>query len=254
MSSDDLPVVAALNDPVRRAVYEYVVAQGRQVGRNEAAEAVGVQRTLAAFHLDKLVEAGLLETGFKRLGERTGPGSGRPAKVYRRAAGEWQVSVPPRDYRTLALVLAEVVDVPGGDALAEEAAPRAGRRLAAEPQRRVAPPARAEGEGPRDGRRGADGGPGPGGPQEADGPQGGPEGLAGALRRRGYEPYAEGGRLRLRNCPFHVLAEEHPLLVCSMNLELCRGLLEGLGGDPGRAESDPRPGECCVSFSINNND
>nr|BFE80012.1 hypothetical protein GCM10020093_026130 [Planobispora longispora] len=87
MSSDDLGVVAALNDPVRRAVYEYVISQGREVGRNEAAEAAGVQRTLAAFHLDKLVEAGLLEAGFKRLGEKTGPGSGRPAKVYRRAPG-----------------------------------------------------------------------------------------------------------------------------------------------------------------------
>jgi predicted ArsR family transcriptional regulator len=239
--NDDLGAVAVLNDPVRRAVYEYVVAQGREVGRNEAAEAVGVQRTLAAFHLDKLVEAGLLEPGFKRLGDRTGPGSGRPAKVYRRAPGEWQVSIPPRDYRTLALVLAEAVDLLGGDEGAEEAARRAGRRLA-----------------------GGRGGPGPGGqgsPRGQEGTAGGPDGSEGlgdsgdlgdVLRRRGYEPYEEGGRLRLRNCPFHVLAEEHPLLVCSMNLALCRGLLEGLGRDPERARSDPRPGECCVSFSINN--
>ncbi|GIH76892.1 helix-turn-helix transcriptional regulator [Planobispora longispora] len=214
MSSDDLGVVAALNDPVRRAVYEYVISQGREVGRNEAAEAAGVQRTLAAFHLDKLVEAGLLEAGFKRLGEKTGPGSGRPAKVYRRAPGEWQVSVPARDYRTLALVLAEAVDLLGGDERAEEAARRAGGRLA----ERVEPG----------------------------------EELEETLRRRGYEPYEEEGRLRLRNCPFHVLAEQHPLLVCSMNLSLCQGLLEGLGQDPARARLDPRPGECCVSLSINN--
>ncbi|GGK67085.1 ArsR family transcriptional regulator [Planomonospora parontospora subsp. parontospora] len=253
MNGDDLSAVAVLNDPVRRAVYEYVVAQGREVGRNEAAEAAGVQRTLAAFHLDKLVEAGLLESGFKRLGERTGPGSGRPAKVYRRAPGEWQVSVPSRDYRTLALVLAEAVDLLGGDERAEEAARRAGRRLA--------------------GGRGEPGPGGPGGPGGSGGPGGqdpsrGREGAAGGpdaagvpgdsgdlddlLRRRGYEPYEEDGRLRLRNCPFHVLAEEHPLLVCSMNLALCRGLLEGLGRDPGRARSDPRPRECCVSFSIDN--
>ncbi|WP_068923983.1 helix-turn-helix transcriptional regulator [Planobispora rosea] len=214
MSSDDLGVVAALHDPVRRAVYEYVISQGRDVGRNEAAEAVGVQRTLAAFHLDKLVEAGLLESGFKRLGEKTGPGSGRPAKVYRRAPGEWQVSVPARDYRTLALVLAEAVDLLGGEDRAEEAARRAGGRIA----ERVAPD----------------------------------ESLEETLRQRGYEPYAQEGRLRLRNCPFHVLAEAQPLLVCSMNLSLCRGLLEGLGQDPERARLDPRPGECCVSLSINN--
>ncbi|GGQ15380.1 helix-turn-helix transcriptional regulator [Streptosporangium pseudovulgare] len=207
MSSDDLGVVAILQDPVRRAVYEYVAAQGREVGRGEVAEAVGAQRTLAAFHLDRLVEAGLLEAGFRRLTDRTGPGSGRPAKVYRRAAGEWQVSVPARDYRTLALVLAEVVELLGGDERAEEAARRAGTRLAE-----------------------------PG------------EDLAGLLRRRGYEPYEEEGRLRLRNCPFHVLAGEHPMLVCSMNLALCQGMLEGSGEEGVTARMDPRPGECCVAF------
>ncbi|MGS2644692.1 helix-turn-helix transcriptional regulator [Streptosporangium sp. LJ11] len=213
MSGDDLDTVAVLHDPVRRAVYDYVASRGQDVGRNEAAEAVGVQRTLAAFHLDRLVEAGLLEAGFRRLTERTGPGSGRPAKVYRRAPGEWQVSVPARDYRTLALVLAEAVELLGGDERAEQAARRAG--------------ARSAGEG---------------------------EDLAGVLRRRGYEPYEEDGRMRLRNCPFHVPAEEHPLLVCSMNLELCRGLLDALGRDASAASMDPRPGECCVTFSKNNED
>jgi predicted ArsR family transcriptional regulator len=211
VSSDDLDTVAALHDPVRRAVYDYVASQGHEVGRNETAEAVGVQRTLAAFHLDKLVEAGLLESSFRRLTEKTGPGSGRPAKIYRRAPGEWQVSVPARDYRTLALVLAEAVDLFGGEERAEEAARRAGGRLA---------------------ERGED--------------------LGEVLRRRGYEPYEEGSRLRLRNCPFHLLTEEHPLLVCSMNLELCRGLLDGLGEDASRARLDARPGECCVSFSKTN--
>ncbi|MGV9777847.1 helix-turn-helix transcriptional regulator [Streptosporangium sp. NPDC003464] len=208
MSSDDLDTVAALHDPVRRAVYDYVASRGREVGRNEAAEAVGVQRTLAAFHLDKLVESGLLEAGFKRLTDRTGPGSGRPSKVYRRAPGEWQVSVPARDYRTLARTLAEVVDLLGGDEQAEQVARRAGAGLA-----------------------------GPG------------EDLGEVLRRRGYEPYEEEGRLRLRNCPFHLLAEEHPLLVCSVNLALCQGLLAGLGEEAVAARLDPRPGECCVAFS-----
>ncbi|MEV0199943.1 transcriptional regulator, partial [Nonomuraea sp. NPDC050691] len=71
------------------------------------------------------------------------------------------------------------------------------------------------------------------------------------LTERGYEPYVDDaaeGRLRLRNCPFHILSQEHPLLVCSMNLALCQGLLEGLGERPERAELDPRPGECCVSL------
>ncbi|GAA3649767.1 helix-turn-helix domain-containing protein [Nonomuraea antimicrobica] len=209
MSSDDLEALALLHDPVRRSLYDAVASRGGDVGRSEAAEAAGVSRTLAGHHLDKLVEAGLLESGFRRQ-ERKGPGSGRPAKVYRRAGRERSVSLPPRDYVTLASVLAEVVDGLGAEERAERAARDAGARIArrhrGEPVERV-------------------------------------------LRERGYEPYAEGGALRLRNCPFHVLAGEQPLLVCSMNLALCQGLLEGLGDDPDRARLDPRPGQCCVSLT-----
>ncbi|GAA3557835.1 helix-turn-helix domain-containing protein [Nonomuraea rosea] len=208
MSSDDLDALALLHDPVRRSLYEAVVAGGGDVGRGEAAEAAGVSRTLAGHHLDRLVEAGLLESGF-RPQEKKGPGSGRPAKVYRRARGERSVSLPARDYAALGSVLADVVDLLGAEEQAEEAARRAGARLAR----------RHQGE-----------------PVER------------VLGERGYEPYAEDGTLRLRNCPFHALAEEQPLLVCSMNLALCQGLLEGLGDDPARAGLDPRPGECCVSL------
>lgn len=244
---DALSAVAALHDPVRRALYDYVVAQGREVSRNEAAEAVGVQRTLAAFHLDKLVEAGLLEAGFKRLNERTGPGSGRPAKVYRRALGEVAVAVPPRDYRTLALVLAEVVDAVGAEEQAEAAARRVGERLA---RRAVEAKTGADASGAPDGG-GADDAAAPEGGAGA-GPDGG-WGIAEVLRERGYEPYRDGDVLRLRNCPFQVLSEEHPLLVCSMNLALCQGLLRGLGEPEVEARSDPRPGECCVSFAPSKN-
>jgi predicted ArsR family transcriptional regulator len=215
VGSDELDAVTALTDPVRRTLYRWVAAQGRDVSRNEAAEAAGIQRTLAAFHLDKLVDAGLLETGFKRLTDRTGPGSGRPAKVYRRAQAERLVSLPPRDYRTLALVLAEVVELLGGDERAESAARQVGERF---------------------GRGHA------GEPVDA------------VLAERGYEPYDDGPVTRLRNCPFHVLAEEHPLLVCSMNLALCQGLLAGLGEEELEARLDPRPGECCVVVSKNNGD
>src|SRR4029450_11702497 len=103
----DLAAIALLQDPVRRALYGHVVAAGGDVSRNQAAEAVGVQRSLAAFHLDKLVEPGRLEAAFRRLGDRRGPGAGRPAKLYRRAAGEVAASLPPRTYETPAHLLAE---------------------------------------------------------------------------------------------------------------------------------------------------
>ena len=213
MSDDDLEALALLHDPVRRSLYEAVAGSGGDLGRAEAAESAGVSRALAGHHLDKLAEAGLLESAFRQQ-DKKGPGSGRPAKVYRRAGGERSVSLPPRDYVALASVLAEVVDALGAEELAEKAARQAGERLG----------------------------------------RGRSEPVEAVLRERGYEPYAEGGTLRMRNCPFHVLSHEQPLLVCSMNLALCQGVLEGLGDDPGRAGLDPRPGECCVTLSKINED
>jgi predicted ArsR family transcriptional regulator len=214
----DLAAIALLQDPVRRALYGHVVAAGGEVSRNQAAEAVGVQRGLAAFHLDKLVEAGLLETSFRRLGNRRGPGAGRPAKLYRRAAGEVAASLPPRTYETAAHLLAEAVDQAGADLELQAAAGRAGR---------VA------------GRRQSAAGRGPA--------------LEQVLGARGYEPYRDGAGLRLRNCPFARLSHEYPVLVCAMNLALIEGLLEGIGEQPGRAVMDPAPGRCCVAITSKDN-
>lgn len=242
--SDDLEVLAGLHDPVRRSLYDLVAASGGEVGRGEAAESAGISRTLAAFHLDKLVDAGLLESGFRAQAKK-GPGSGRPAKVYRRAKTERSFSLPPRDYTTLAVILADVVDLLGGDEQAENAARAAGERLG----RRIG--AQHTQEATPEDDPGADG---EGGPERG---RVNPSTAAGGdvvevLRERGYEPFADGEQVRLRNCPFHVLAEQQPLLVCSMNLALCQGILRGLGDDPGRARLDPRPGECCVALSKTN--
>jgi len=125
----EVDAVAVLADPVRRDLYEFVAEAGHEVGRAEAADAVGVARTLAAFHLDKLVDAGLLEVAHRRLTGRSGPGAGRPAKVYRVAAREHLASVPPRDYRGLAMLLVEAVEAAG----AEEALTAAARRVPADP-------------------------------------------------------------------------------------------------------------------------
>jgi predicted ArsR family transcriptional regulator len=77
--------VAVLADPVRRSLYSHVAAQPEPVGRDAAAATAGISRSLAAFHLDRLVEAGLLAVTYRRLSGRTGPGAGRPAKLYARA-------------------------------------------------------------------------------------------------------------------------------------------------------------------------
>ncbi|KOX11192.1 transcriptional regulator [Streptomyces sp. NRRL B-3648] len=177
--------MGTLSDPVRRRLYRHVAAAPEEVGRDAAAEAAGISRSLAAFHLDKLVEAGLLAVSFRRLSGRTGPGAGRPAKLYRRAEGEHAVSVPPRSYGDAGRLLAEVVENAGLDRELQAAARSAG----------AAQPAARAGD------------------------------VVAALRARGYEPFRDGETLRLRNCPFHALATEFPALICGMNLALIEGLV-----------------------------
>jgi predicted ArsR family transcriptional regulator len=135
VDEETIEVLSLLAEPVRRSLYEYVAAAPAEVGRDEAADAVGVTRSLAAFHLDKLVAAGLLDSSYRRLSGRTGPGAGRPAKLYRRAAAERAVSVPPRAYASAAQLFAEVVDRAGLEPELQAAARRAGE--AAQPGKQL---------------------------------------------------------------------------------------------------------------------
>jgi predicted ArsR family transcriptional regulator len=205
--------LSALGDPTRRRAYDYVCAQGRPVGRDEVATALGIGRTLAAYHLDRLATEGLLSVAYARRSGRTGPGAGRPAKLYERSDREVAVSVPPRDYGLAARLLAHAAahDKEGGTRRALRGAAKSlGREIAA-----TAP----------------------------DAPD-----LAGLLRERGYEPYVDdGGVMRLRNCPFHAVAQSHPEVVCDMNLSLLGELVAGLDADV-QAVLEPGPGRCCVAI------
>jgi predicted ArsR family transcriptional regulator len=208
-----LTALASLGDPLRRALYRAVTSRDGGVGRDEAAAAVGVSRALAAYHLDKLTEAGLLDTRFERRTGRRGPGAGRTAKLYLRSASPVEVALPARDYELMAGLLARAVeaDPSGGAGSALDRAARAmGAEVAAE----------------RD--------------DDAE--------VASVLADRGYEPYQDEGVLRLRNCPFGRLAEAHRELVCHANLAFMEGLLDGLGRGGLRAVLEPRPGRCCVAF------
>ena len=221
-----LSAIGSLQEPVRRALYQHVVAQPGEVSRDQAAEAVGIQRSLAAFHLDKLVDAGLLDTTFRRMSGRTGPGAGRPAKLYRRSSSEHAISLPPRQYDLAAELLAEAVeeagDRPARVALVDVAR-RFGCRVGAELHSQLS---RRES---RERRLSA---------------------VADALRRYGYEPRRDGSVLRLGNCPFHALAESHRDLVCGMNRALLDGVTEGIDGGALEARQDARPGDCCVTFTV----
>ena len=130
-TADDLDALASLADRVRREAYRVIAAGAAPLGRDEVAEALGIGRTLAAFHLDKLVAAGLLETSYARRSGKTGPGAGRPAKLYRVAATERSVSVPPRAYRAAAEMLAEAIEQAGAENVLHRVARRRGREASA---------------------------------------------------------------------------------------------------------------------------
>jgi predicted ArsR family transcriptional regulator len=249
--ASDLSVLAVLGDPVRRSLYDFVTAQDREVSRAEAAAATGIQRPLAAFHLDRLADAGLVEVTFRRTTGRSGPGAGRPAKLYRRTTAEHQVSVPPRDYRGAAELLAGVVDMLGGEQELQRAARSRGAAAG-----RAAMRKQSQGEGEVPAPQGDHAPPGehdPLGDDAAPVSQG--QWLTGTLAEQGYQPYPDGPEIRLRNCPFHALAGRYPPLICGMNLALLEGLLEGAAVTGVTARLDPRPDECCVvMISSKNND
>ena len=114
MDSEDLADrvtgLAALADPIRRELYLFVAAQPEPVSRDRAADGVAVPRHTAKFHLDKLVEQGLLDTEFQRLSGRRGPGAGRPTKLYRRSGRELSVTLPARRYDLAGQLLARAID------------------------------------------------------------------------------------------------------------------------------------------------
>jgi predicted ArsR family transcriptional regulator len=219
---DDLTSLGSLGDPTRRALYDFVTRQAQPAGRDEAAAAAGVGRTLAAYHLDRMVDDGLLEVSFARRTGRSGPGAGRPAKLYRRASRDFTVSLPPRDYELAARIFADAVDSePTGLAKAalQESAQGFGREAAAEVERRIA--------GRRESQRAAV--------------------LEQVLAERGYEPFRDDqGVIRLRNCPFDCLADAHRQTVCDMNLALLEQAAASSRGTL-KAVLDPNPGLCCVA-------
>jgi predicted ArsR family transcriptional regulator len=220
-----ISAISILNEPLRRALYAYVLSRPGAVGREEAGKAVGITRELAAFHLDKLLEEGLVDVEYRRLSGREGPGAGRPAKLYRASDRQLEISLPGRRYELAARLLAEAFAQQGtnpGQAL-DEVAHRFGEDLGAQARRRM-------GHGPSDTTL--------------------LHTTCQVLRDQGFEPTETGGTVRLRNCPFQSIAKDHPELVCGMNLSLARGLLAGLGAGGLEARLEPQPGMCCVAFSM----
>lgn len=216
-----LDQVAVLGEPVRRALYRFVLAEEEPVTREQAAAGISVAQHTAKFHLDRLVDDGFLEADYQRPAGRGGPGAGRPAKVYRRSDLELAVSLPERHYDLAGRLLVKAV------AQAE----RSGRPVGETLHDVARDEGTASGATRRSRRRGRT--------AIADS-------LVATLQSEGYEPRRDGRDVVLANCPFHALAREETQLVCGMNLAYLDGLTQGIGAGSFHAELDPAEGRCCV--------
>lgn len=220
--------VAALAEPIRRDLYLYVRSQPQPVSRDQAAAGVGVARHIAKFHLDKLVEEELLDTDFKRLSGRRGPGAGRPTKLYKRSPREVSVTLPARRYELAGQLMARAIDDSMRDGIAvqvalHDAAKDLGTTLGEQAR---------ETAGSRPSRKRLT--------------------LAACetLAGQGYEPHRTGDTITLANCPFDALARNHTELVCGMNLALVNAVAEQVGDRVFEAHLDPAPDRCCVVLDV----
>ncbi|MGY1942965.1 helix-turn-helix transcriptional regulator [Nocardia asiatica] len=224
-SESAIGAVAALDDELRRGMYWFIRRAGRPVTRDEAAEQVGISRKLAAFHLDKLVAAGLLRASYQQVGGLRKVG--RAPKVYQPSDAEVRVSIPERRHEILAEILMGAVLDHGPGETARDAAQRVATDLG------VAL-GRATREEVRPGRLGA---------------ERALTILRSLLAEQGFEPTRPAPDcLRMRNCPFHPLAATQPELVCGLNHAYLTGVLAGLEAETLDAVLAPKAGECCVEL------
>ena len=224
-NAEELTAISLLVDPVRWRLYAYLRSSGAAVGRDEAARAANISRSLASFHLDRMAEADLLEVEYRRLSGRSGRGAGRPAKLYRVATRHFAVSLPATRYSLAGRILATAIEEKRPHEDGSAAVRRVARRVGGE-----------LGGDLRDRSR-----------SRADA-------LAvaeWAARQLGYEPDHHADRVELRNCPFDELADSHRELTCQMNQALLAGLLPALGAEGVSAEPvERRPGvSCCVRMT-----
>ena len=221
-------LAAALGDPTRRRVFFAVRAAGDDRSKDEIAAAVGIERRLAGFHLDKLVECGFLAADFRRPAGRSGPGAGRPTKRYRVADADVLTALPERHYDLLASLLLRATRE-RGDGDGQQSLERVGYDFGFE----VGLAEVAAGSGA------------PGASLT--------EALAGVVRllsRYGFAARAEGeGSLRACACPFEELAFDDPERICGLDRAIWRGMLAAFAPDATLRVTTTRAGgdDACVA-------
>lgn len=204
-----IDAAAALQDPARSSLLRFVGAAAQPVTRDSAAAALQMPRSTAAFHLDRLVDAGLLVVTYQRVNGLTGPGSGRPAKMYTRTPGELSVSIPERHYDMIGDLLATALENTNRATSAMDALRAAAKTAGREAGERA-------------------------------------ETMTQLLEQAGYEPSLTDHGTTLANCPFHSLVGRHTEVVCTANHAFLCAAAEAVGGDPAKVILDPTGEGCCV--------
>jgi predicted ArsR family transcriptional regulator len=215
-----LEALTSLREPTRRTLYEFVERRPTRVSRDEAASALGISRAMAAFHLDRLVEAGLLRAEYRRISGRAGRGAGRPSKLYSRSRHQLAVSLPGRNHELMVRLLAAQATHSEVGPPSDEPATRYGRSLGARARSRISRRATRE---------------------LAVGC------LEDVLEELGFEPFRiDDGTIRARNCPFDPISREYPSVVCRTAVTMIEGMIEGVGSPGMAVRRDERPDRCCV--------
>jgi predicted ArsR family transcriptional regulator len=217
---DPIGAVGLLDDETRNAIYQFVVGRRMLVSRDTVADSLGIKRSTAVFHLDKMVDAGLLRATFQRAPEGR---SGRPSKLYGRALSTVDVTLPSRRYCLVGEVLLRAFQKQGKNRaknVISDAATQAGLELGK-------------------------------GFSMTEREQDRTVGLRKCLETNGYEPYTtDAGDIELANCPFHALAQQFTEQVCDMNLALIEGMVAGTGAHGIQPELTPHEDRCCVRLAI----
>ena len=197
-------LVAALGDPTRRSAFFHVRASTEPQSKDHVAAALGNDLRLAGFHLDKLVDQGFLRAEFRRRTGRTGPGAGRPAKLYSTAETEVHVDLPERRYDVLASLLLKVAADESG-APTSEVIERVGFEFGLQVGlAEAAAGARSPSEAAQTAARE----------------------VAGILSRLGFAATTDGGGgITACACPFEDLAFRDPERICGLDRAIWRGIL-----------------------------
>ncbi|MBI2683920.1 MAG: hypothetical protein HYX33_00775 [Actinobacteria bacterium] len=192
----------ALGDPTRRRIFFTARDADDAVTKDDIARAVGVDRRLAGFHLDKLVEQGYLTADFARPPHRRGPGAGRPAKHYRLAEAERVVGLPERHYELLASLLLKAMHDPG-DGDPQHVLERVGYDFG----RELGEAELAEGRRPHDAHDAV-------------------KDVVRLLSRYGFAARADADdTIRACACPFEEMAFRDPERICGLDRAIWRGVI-----------------------------